>query len=674
MGCIISYNYLNKIFAVIIFTILYGSCLIAQDVPERKEEKRKEIIEDRKKAKREKSQSASKRKSISSKSDSLKKSTPFATPDTLVKQEINSKVYWYDIENTIRTRKDKIQNFIYRYDKEKQLNYRNMSDIFRQQSHWFNYNLMESGRPAYISSINMYPHQTSFYYNGIMMNDPIHGMFNSQYIPLNFIRNVQVSITGNNFQDFGLGGPSSIHVVSSSKHTQTPWSKILYKQGNYGYSDLDISFVHPATPDLAIQLGGINRIYDGSTLYSDRHGTNYRGEITWQLQNNLFLRGQFFLNRERVGLSTLIQNPSPPQLPKQIDLRDDYFIDLTWLPMDTISQRLHLILYNTYSIRRLKDDNNQHYHNRYQYKRYGFDANYNFNVRGLEFLAGGGSIWNKIWGTGFNKQYFPTYFNTYGKLKIPVSSKLTLNPQAKITFYKEFDPQLSLSFIANNSFNQNNEVSLSISRNIRYPNATEKYLYFDGLYGNSKLLNEDHISVNTNFKSNILSGFGIELTAQYNSINNEIIWENSTFKNIPYRDFFVVAANLNYSTWKLNCQLGGFETISDLYLTSRRSGWFKLHYEDIWLKGALGVDAYGTIQYWGKHTALKYEPRMERFYKLNGIENDYIMLNWKIVATVQDARIFFEMDNSLSEIYEVINQYQEFTQRWRFGVHWILWD
>jgi hypothetical protein len=660
------------LFLILFFLIISSFELIAQIVDEDKAE-RKQLIEERRKAKSNQSQTTKNKTSISE-SDSSKESSPFSERDTMVTQAINSQVYWYDIENAIKTRKDRAHNYSHRFDNEKKLLYRNMSDIFRQQPLWFNYNLMESGRPVYVSAVNSYPHQTSFYYNGIMMNDPIHGMFNSQYIPVNFIRNVQLSSAGNNLGDYGLGGTSSLHVVSSSQHTKAPWSKILYKQGNYGYSDLDISFVQPLTPDIAVQLGGQNRVFDGLLNISDRQGTNYRGELTWQLNNSLFLRGQLFLNRERTGLTALTGELSSPVLPRQMDLRDDYFIDLTWLPTDTITQRLNLKIFNTYSIRRLKDYNNPHYHNRYQFKRYGFDANYNFNIGGFDFLAGGGSVWNRVWGTGFNKQYFPAFYNTYGKLNIPIYSGFSLKPQAQITFDEELDPQLSLSLIAANSFNESNELIISASRSTRFPNATEKYFDFDSLYGNKSLANEDHLSANAKFKSQILPNLGIELTGQYNFIKNEIVFENDKFNNGFDRDYLVLSGDLKYSIWKFNLQAGGFETFSDLYITSRRSGWFKLHYEDIWLNRALGVDVYATVQYWGEHNALKYEPRMERFYKINGTEDDYMVFNWKIVATVQDARIFFEMDNSLSEVYEVINNYQEVTQRWRFGVHWILWD
>ena len=663
------------IFVAIIFVQFYSSELIAQNVNDQDEVKEK-IIEERRKAKSKQSQTSTQgqAKTVSAKSDSLKKSSPFAKRDTMVTQKVNSEVYWYDIENTIKTKKDVAANYVYRFNNEKQLLYRNMSDIFRQQPLWYNYSFMESGRPVYISAINSFPHQTSFYYNGIMMNDPIHGMFNSQYIPLNFIRNVQLSTAGNNLQDYGLGGTSSIHVVSSSKHTKAPWSKILFKQGNYGYSDLDLSFVHPTSLDIAIQLGGFNRLHDGSTIYNNRQGTNYRGEVTWQAKSNLFLKGQFFLNRERVGMTSLFENSSAPFLPRQIDLRDDYFLDFTWLPTDTITQRVHLSLFNTYSIRRLKDDSNQSYHNRYQFKRYGFDANYNFKIGGFDFLAGGGSIWNKVWGTGFNKQYFPTFYNTYGKLTIPIYSGFTVKPQAQITFNEDFDPQLSLSAIAANSFDAKNHFSIGASRSTRYPNATEKYFDFNSYAGNKNLSNEDHMSGNAIFKSRLLPNLEFGLTGQYNLIRNEIVLEDSTFKNDADRDFMVLTGDLKYSLWKFDIQLGGFENFADLYLTSRRGGWIKLHYEDIWLNGALGVDAYTTVQYWGEHSPIKYEPIMERFYKLNDTEDGFMVFNWKIVATVQDARIFFEMDNSLSETYEIINRYQEFTQRWRFGVHWILWD
>lgn len=653
------------------------SLFAQEEVPEKKLTPRqtKELQNNKNQQTTSEKQQNGKRTSLTE-SDSSKSSTPFAKRDTIITQPVNSQVYWYDMENKIQTRKDFASSYAYHMKDEKKLMYRNMSDIFRQQPMWYVYNLMESGRPTYLSGINTYPHQTSFYYNNVLMNDPIHGMFNSQYIPVNYIRNVQLSSVGNNLQDYGVGGTSGIHVTSSSRHTKAPWSKILYKQGNYGYSDLDLSFVHPASPDIAVQLGGINRVFDGlGNLYSNRHGTNYRGELTWQLKNNIYFSAQFFLNRERVGLTPLMGGLSSPVFPKQIDLRDDYFINFTWLPTDTITQRLNLKLFNTYSIRRLKDNYSQSYHNRYQFKRYGFDANYNFKLGEFDFLAGGGSLWNRVWGTGFNKQYFPIFYNTYGKLIIPLYAGISVKPQVQFTFDKNFNPQISLSAMAQNSIDLKHHFSLGAARSTRYPNATELYFNFDSLSnGNPNLLNEDHISGYINYKTKLFSDLELGMSGQYNLIMNEITFINETFSNNADRDYLVIAGGLRYSLWKFDAEIGGFETFSDFYLTPRRSGWLKLHFADIWLNKALGVDAYSTIQYWGHHNVIEYEPRIERFYAGQGIEDDYFIINWKIVVTVQDARIFFEMDNSLSEEYEVINHFAEFTQRWRFGVHWILWD
>ena len=218
-----SYKILYSI--ILILAILFSSkSIYGQNVKDPEEDK-EQIIEEKRKAKSGKSKSSSQKqtKTITTKSDSLKKSTPFSQPDTMITQQVNSQVYWYDIENIIKTRNEIATIYAFRHPEEKSLLYRNMSDIFRQQPFWFNYSFMESGRPVYISSVNSYPHQTSFYYNGVIMNDPIHGMFNSQYIPVNFIRNVQLSTAGNNLQDYGLSGTSSIHVVSSSQHTKAPW-------------------------------------------------------------------------------------------------------------------------------------------------------------------------------------------------------------------------------------------------------------------------------------------------------------------------------------------------------------------------------------------------------------------------------------------------------------------
>ena len=65
---------------------------------------------------------------------------------------------------------------------------------------------------------------------------------------------------------------------------------------------------------------------------------------------------------------------------------------------------------------------------------------------------------------------------------------------------------------------------------------------------------------------------------------------------------------------------------------------------------------------------------MDRFYVGDDKTSAYQVLNWKAVATIQEARIFFEMDNALSADYQVIRGYYENYIRWRFGIDWILWD
>ena len=43
-------------------------------------------------------------------------------------------------------------------------------------------------------------------------------------------------------------------------------------------------------------------------------------------------------------------------------------------------------------------------------------------------------------------------------------------------------------------------------------------------------------------------------------------------------------------------------------------------------------------------------------------------------TTVKNAKIFFEMDNALSEDYEIIHGYNQYFRHVRFGVNWSFWD
>jgi hypothetical protein len=598
---------------------------------------------------------------------------PFAKPDTLETKPVYSKLYWYNLESRLFMRRDSSRLQIYRFADEKKLIYTDVSDVLWNKPLWFVYDLKERGRPIYISMLNKYPHQTAFYYNNMVMNDPAHGMFDSQLISLQYIHSFETDMMLGNLKNSGSTSGDALHVISNSMHTKAPWSKILYKQGGFGHSDLDISFVLPITETFSVQLGGFNQLYDGTIINANYHGYNFRGEVLWQYSSALYLRGQFYLSRKRVGM-TPYNFPQELTRPQHVENRDDFFFDLTWLPNDSSQQRLHVLFYNGYTLRGIKNMDNRQYVIDTYGRHYAIDANYNMLFGSMEVLIGLGSQYPKIWGDAFKDGHRPYKLNVYGKINMAIWRNISLGTSLQVAYSEGFEPSILPTVAVNIKPASGQEFDIALTRGVRFPNINERFFDFDTLYGNQDLEPEEHIMLHGKYKLKLNASWHLENEVGYGRIEKEIQWREPSFENTVARDFSFVSIGTTYRFWKLDFSAGGHYTFSQVYLTPRSSLWAAAHFNHKLLKGVLNFDAYGTFYYYDTHEKINFEPRLQRFYRGSGENDPYYVLNWKLMATIGNARIFAEMDNAFDNDFEVINGYTEFFYRFRFGVNWVLWD
>jgi hypothetical protein len=598
---------------------------------------------------------------------------PFAEPETLKTMPVKSKLYWYDLNNTLRMINDTSDYEVYRYSAQKSVIFTDPGSIFQYQPLLFVYDLQEMNRPTYVAMINKYPHQNSLFYNTILMNDPVNGMYNLQFLSVDYTRFIESSTGAGNFQNYCDNSAEKIAVTSAHRHTPASWSRILYKQGNFGYTDLDISFVKPVSENVALQLGGFSRKYDGSISNGDHRGYNFRGELTWQYSPKLYFSTQFYVNRERNGMTAYNPNPDYP-FPRLVENRDDYFFDLTWLPHDSTGERLHLVLYNGYTFRRLKDYYDQSYQLKTHINRYGVDINYNLPLKRVEFLFGLGTLVPEVSGAAFEKNYYPAGFSTYGTVTLALTRKISLRAAGQLVMASDFKPQLQPSLSVSVQPDKHQNIMVELARGVRLPTTTERFFNFDSLFGRSDLRPEDHRSARLKYSVMFKPKLKMSLTGGACWIRNEIGWVKPCFYDAGSRNFYYLALQSDFSFWKIDIQGGGQYTQADLNLTPRSSFWIGGHFSQVLLEGALLIDAYGTAMFFDRHRTINFEQRLERFYPGDGDEEGYYTLNWRVVATVKGVEIFAEAENSLSHQYEVINGYREFFIRFRFGVNWNLWD
>ena len=595
-----------------------------------------------------------------------------AAPDTSKLIKVESALYWYDMSNRLSTKSDTSRYEIFRLADEKALIYTGMSDIARNRALWYQFNLSESGRPSFLALTNTLPHQTPLWYGRMRMNDVVSGQFDTRFIPLNFVQYAEADYTRGYIQNPAGGTPAGLSITSHSVHTPQPWTKIMYKQGSYGYSDLDISFGLPFNENFALQLGGMRSLYDGTMPDVEHEGANYRAEFTWQYSPAFYIRGHMLVNRQKAGM-TSFDNFQSLTTPYIVHNRDDFFLDLTWVQDDSNGQRLHAVFHNSYDMRKLTDKY-AFYKLETKSKDYTLDVNNNFFLGSNEITVGAGGSMPQVFGYPFHDDPGLLSLNAYGDVRMPLADWLGVRAGVQATYHQDQDPFIDPAVGIDVRLKKIHNISLDAAVSHRIPNATERFFNFDSISGNPDLQAERFILFHGGYSLKTSDSWHLRLDGGYQRIENEIVWWNEQFSNTNVRDYMFFAGEGFVRLWQFDLGGGGQYTLADVHVTPQYNVWAQLHFNYTLLNGALIIDAYGTAYHNASHRAINYELRLNRFYTGFGEADPITNFNWKIVGKVQDANIFFEMDNVLSADYEVIGGYWEFYRRFRFGINWVLLD
>jgi hypothetical protein len=81
-----------------------------------------------------------------------------------------------------------------------------------------------------------------------------------------------------------------------------------------------------------------------------------------------------------------------------------------------------------------------------------------------------------------------------------------------------------------------------------------------------------------------------------------------------------------------------------------------------------------VYHYIGKWDLLDYDPFVNQYYRTDVNSGKFHILDFKLLAHVKSATIFFVWENSLSQDYEFISNYTEFFRIFRLGVYWTFFN
>ena len=257
------------------------------------------------------------------------------------------------------------------------------------------------------------------------------------------------------------------------------------------------------------------------------------------------------------------------------------------------------------------------------------------------------------------------YFLT-PSINIMPSIKWSKQPEVKAYY----NPALTAKYHPDSTV----QFQLDFRQDQRQPNATEHYFESENFHGNPGLDQEKITSISAKADAKFFKVFKVGVFSAYRKITNEILFNSLSFQNGPSRSFMYAGGKTSLNLYRFEVAMGGQISSGKNLIGPEHSAWLQVNYHDVWLNGALIIDAIGQARYYGPQNRIQYHPILERFYPSEMQFDPFFTLSYKIVATVKSAQLYMAMDNPLSTEYTLVDGYPELYRRVRFGVNWVLWE
>ncbi len=560
---------------------------------------------------------------------------------------------------------DSSQSIVYTHDKLIFVNYNGFADVFRNQPAFRIFDFMDPGQPRFVAPLHLLPHQSVLLYEGHELNEPVNGLYNTRFLSLDAVESVEATMLPPSALADNRALFSGLQVNDRKLNPEKPYSRLMFRQGDNGYTDLDIQFARRINDHVSIQLGGINKLYDSNRL----HGVIYRASVNAQFSPLLSGRTLFRANREHMNRFDFSQFTAYHYREE----RDELLQDFTLFTDSSKTTRWHFKATFAGNVR-TNSSVSDSFKVSYRSRQTAFSIDRNFRLGRLSGLSGLSFTQNRAWGNYVNRQLSDTYFNGFGTFNFA----LWKHTRLQSAWLAGYAPGAPLLVSGNAGLDYAHGPQLHFEAQVRLdqrrPNFSERYVAYAPYHGNPKLKNERMTSYLARLTSRPFKSLLVKAETGFRNLQNEILFNGLSFNNGPERSFFYVSAQAAYAFYVFRISSGGQFSNAETYLAPRRSAHIQVRYHDVWLNGALIMDAIGTINAYDSQNRIVYNPVLERFYTTRETTKGYLFFSYKLSATVKDAQLYMAMDNPMGGQFEIINGYPERFRRVRFGVNWVLWN
>ncbi|RMF64838.1 MAG: TonB-dependent receptor [Calditrichaeota bacterium] len=136
--------------------------------------------------------------------------------------------------------------------------------------------------------------------NDLLLEDPIFGFANSMAIPINSVEELSYLGAGE-LTPFGYKTVGGVLRVGSYRFEgERPYSRVMFRTGDWGYSDIGLILGLPVSSSTGLLVTGNRQEWDGFDINQDHQGARVLVELTRKFGTGALLRYTTFLTDDEV--------------------------------------------------------------------------------------------------------------------------------------------------------------------------------------------------------------------------------------------------------------------------------------------------------------------------------------------------------------------------------------
>ncbi len=534
------------------------------------------------------------------------------------------------------------------------------------------------------------PQQSAVMLNGVLLIDPLNGFTSSAVLPINLVERVSFHGPGS-LHSFGRQPATGLlHVQTRRFESNKPYSKVQFRLGDFGYSDLGISFGLPIQQSTRFFFSGSRQELDNFFFDTpqgrefeprDLENSRFLGSISHRPSRTFELQAVTLLNKNEIEVPA----PQPPDIapsltnPRRKSTRFDQQLTARKRGLAAFSDELSLQLHFSRFRQESLDDSLL-----FDNKTFAWNAALqNDFTLGGQFMSLGGGFHALRLSSNILSDETDMQGYAFAQTRLAAGARAAITLQARAEKYSshalQFLPSAKIMFDLNGA-----AVWLGAHRAVRYPSFAERFWTTDFYAGDVTLIPEKTIAaeLGLNWQAHELS---VQATA---FVNRTTDWIADAV--VPERDGFG-ARNL------------GLRTVSGLDL---KASWDYLKNGQLGMVAAFlnvsesdpgkqtrlpeyNISSYAEIgrAFFDKFVFMRlsviarlYGSRLGFAYPDGSIQpsltsrsSDFV-LDSKLTLIFASAVLTVSYENIFNRRYELVPGFSMPPRMLRFGVHWEFWD